>query len=68
MTQYEIRYLRKDGSTTLIHELSCNSDGDARGMAAKMTRRGFHSVEIWKSDICICKYALDAGKEQPVAL
>ena len=48
MADYEIRYLRRDGSAVLFYRPNCVGDRDARRQAIAHTDENFASAEIWK--------------------
>jgi len=45
---YEIRFLKADGSTSLVFVTSCASDAQARETAQRMMKDGFARFEIWR--------------------
>lgn len=45
---YEIRYLRADGSLSLVYKTSCASDEAAVRMAADMVPKAGMQFEIWR--------------------
>ena len=45
---YEIRFLKADGTTSLIFVTSCASDEHARETAERMMKDGFARFEIWR--------------------
>lgn len=45
MSDYEIRYLKRDGTTSLVYRPNCVGDREAR--RAVMPAEDFAKVEIW---------------------
>jgi hypothetical protein len=56
MIEYEIRYLRQDGSTTFLWKVSCLSDLDARTKASGMIISGTSAIEIWRDGNRVLMY------------
>ncbi len=52
---YEIRFLKADGSVSLMFVTSCISDDHARETARRMMPEGVASFEIWRGHDCIAK-------------
>jgi hypothetical protein len=52
---YEIRFLKADGSVSLIFVTSCISDDHARETARRMMPQGVARFEIWRGQDCIAK-------------
>jgi hypothetical protein len=48
MQEYEIRYLKPDGTLALIFKTACASDDEARETAEKMRKPDYHGYEIWR--------------------
>lgn len=48
MTDYEIRYLKQDGSLGMLYAISCTSDNEAQAVATGMFSDRFASYEIWQ--------------------
>ncbi len=44
---YEIRFLKADGTTALVFVTSCAGDEHARETALRMMRDGFARFEVW---------------------
>ena len=53
MVQYEIHYLRQNGTTIFIGKARCLNDLDARLMADEMVIPEASSVEIWRDGKCV---------------
>lgn len=45
---YEIRFLKADGTTSLMFVTSCASDEHARETAERMMKDEFSGYEIWR--------------------
>lgn len=52
---YEIRYLRADGTLSLLYVTSCASDDHARDTALQMFADDFAAYEIWHGPVCVEK-------------
>lgn len=52
---YEIRFLKADGTTSLVFVTSAASDNHARETAQRMMKNGFASFEIWRGQTCVAK-------------
>ena len=48
MADYEIRYLRRDGTTSVFYRPNCLGDREARRRALEHVGDGLASAEIWK--------------------
>lgn len=52
---YEIRFLKADGTVSLIFVTNCVSDEHACETAVRMMRPEFASFEIWRGQTCAAK-------------
>jgi hypothetical protein len=59
---YEIRFLKADGSTSLVFVTSCASDEHARETAQRMMKAEFASFEIWRGQQRVAPLGSDRGK------
>lgn len=48
---YEIRFLKADGSTSLVFVTRCASDEDAQETAERMLTDDFFGYEIWRGHV-----------------
>ena len=60
--QYEIRFLRGDGVTTILWMASCCNDQAARAVAGAMVPADTNAVEIWRDDICVNAFSALTGR------
>jgi hypothetical protein len=51
---YEIRYLKSDGSTTLLYLTNCPSNRSAITAMRTMFALEFDRVELWREDHLVC--------------
>lgn len=52
---YEIRFLKADGTVSLMFVTNCVSDEHARETAVRMMRPEFASFEVWRGQTCALK-------------
>jgi len=52
---YEIRFLKADGTTSLVFVTSAASDTHARESAERMMNDTFAGFEIWRGQSCVAK-------------
>jgi hypothetical protein len=52
---YEIRFLKADGTVSLMFVTNCVSDEHARETAVRMMRPEFASFEVWRGQTCATK-------------
>jgi hypothetical protein len=52
---YEIRFLKVDGTVSLMFVTNCVSDEHARETAVRMMRPEFASFEVWHGQTCAMK-------------
>ena len=52
---YEIRFLKADGTVSLMLVTNCISDEHARETAVRTMRPEFASFEVWRGQICASK-------------
>jgi hypothetical protein len=52
---YEIRFLKADGTTSLVFVTSCASDEHARETAGRMMKQEFAGFEVWRGQACVAK-------------
>jgi hypothetical protein len=53
MPDYEVRYLRKNGSIADSRTVQCANDRDVKSLAAKKRLKGASQVEVWAGETLI---------------
>jgi hypothetical protein len=53
MSDYEIRYMRRDGTTSLVYRPNCIGDHDAHKQALAQCDGKSSSAEIWNDLECV---------------
>jgi len=57
---YEIRFFKADGTTSLVFVTSCAGNDHARETAERMMKAGFAGFEVWNGQACVAKGAAQA--------
>jgi hypothetical protein len=52
---YEIRFLKADGTVSLMFVTNCVDDEHARETAVRMMRPEFARFEVWRGQTCAAK-------------